>query len=57
MTGWKSKVGGVSAILTGLGLIVKEIAEGTYNFAPGIGFITAGIGGMGIAHKIEKAAT
>lgn len=58
MTGWKSKVSGVGAILGGLALIIKGITGDSFDWNSiqnGFAGIVGGFGILGIAHKIEKA--
>ena len=58
MSGWKTWAGGIGVILGGLAIIVKEIADGTFNFAnimQGVTVIGGGLSVLGIGHKVEKA--
>ncbi len=58
MTGWKSKLASISSMLGGLALIIKDIADGSFeHFAEGWSMIVFGIGIWGVAHKIEKTGT
>lgn len=59
MTGWKSKLGGIGAILTGAAMIVSGILD-NFNLdtiTKGALAIAAGFSVIGVAHKIEKAST
>ena len=58
MSGWKTWVAGGISILSGLILIGKTLIgepgpEG--GFVEGIALIVAGLGLIGIGHKVEKA--
>ena len=58
MTGWKSKVSGIGAILSGSALIIAGVAGEKFDFETikqGVAAIVAGFGILGIAHKIEKS--
>jgi hypothetical protein len=56
MTGWKTKLGGVSMILTGLGLVIKGVVETEGDsITEGISLLGMGFAALGIGHKIEKA--
>ena len=55
MGGWKTWVAAIASIAGGVGLILKDVAAGTFdNFAEGWGLIVAGLGMIGIGNKIEK---
>ena len=60
MKGWKTKVGGIGSIASGVVLIAQAlvVAEGSVDFSriqEGIVLIVAGFAVLGIGHKIEKA--
>ena len=56
MKGWKTKLGGVSMIRTGLGLAIKGLVEGEGDsITEGISLLGMGFAAIGIGHKIEKA--
>jgi len=56
MKGWKTWSGGIGLVLTGVGIILKGLSEGTFDgMTEGIGFISSGFAVIGIGHKIEKA--
>lgn len=59
MTGWKTKFGGAGMILAGLGMVIAGLVadpmDGT-KITEGIALIGAGLGAIGIGHKIEKSA-
>ena len=58
MNGWKTTLGGVSSILTGLAVFAKAYSDGTldiHTMQTGMGFISAGIAAIGIGHKLDKA--
>ena len=50
MKGWKTWLAGIGSILWG----VIGIVTGTHDLEVGIGFITGGLGIIGIGHKLEK---
>ena len=54
MKGWKTWLSGLGVIATGIGLIVEQIVNETYNFAEGVVVVSGGLGIIGIGHKIEK---
>ena len=60
MTGWKTKWGGITAIIGGLGLCMSAITfdpfciDGT-KFAAGVTAIGGGLELIGVGHKIEKS--
>ncbi len=56
MGGWKTWIGGLSLIFSGLALALKEIKEGTYSFQEAVVLIGQGFAVIGIGHKIEKSA-
>ncbi len=56
MKGWKTKLGGVSMILTGLGMAIKGLLEGEGDsITEGVSLLGMGLAAIGIGHKIEKA--
>lgn len=64
MTGTKTWIAALISIVTGLGMLLtaglalmngEAAPEGT-SISAGIGFISAGIGMIGIGHKVEKGA-
>lgn len=58
MSGWKSKAAGIGAILGGLALVIKGVVADSLDFQSikeGIAAVIAGLGVLGVAHKIEKA--
>lgn len=59
MGGWKTWVAAIGMILTGLGLIiagmVSDPIEGD-KIKQGLTLLFAGLGMIGLGHKIEKAA-
>lgn len=58
MTGWKSKVGGIGAICTGVGMIAAGLVGEKFNFdliKEGLVIVSGGFAVLGVAHKIEKA--
>ena len=59
MTGWKTKSSGLLLIVSGLGVCAGSISFDPFSlngeqFVTGVGMISAGLGIMGIGHKIEK---
>ena len=57
MTGWKTKVAAVAAMLTGAGLLIAGLLEGDGDqIKEGWTAIVGGLTILGIGHKIEKAA-
>jgi hypothetical protein len=57
MKGWKTWLGSIGSILTGLGVIVHCITSGDYSqLNLGIIAISGGIAAIGIGHKVEKNA-
>ena len=59
MTGWKTKVGAIGSIASGVVIIAQAIvvAEGSLDFdkiMDGLVLIAAGFAVFGIGHKIEK---
>lgn len=57
MSGWKTWAGGSGLILSGMAMIAKAISEGTLDgIQEGVALISAGLGAIGIGHKIEKAS-
>ncbi len=58
MKGWKTKVGAVGVICTGIGLVIGGLTAEPINgemLAAGLVVIFGAFEGYGIAHKIEKA--
>ncbi len=56
MSGWKTWAAGLSGILSGAAMIVMALTgEGGGSVSEGIALIVAGLGILGIGHKIEKA--
>lgn len=58
MGGWKTWVAAIGLMLTGLGMIAAGVAADPLNpdqIWEGILLILAGLGMIGIGHKIEKA--
>jgi hypothetical protein len=55
MTGWKTKVAGLAAICTGLGLVGSGLAAGDAERIVA-GLITAlgGLSVLGLGHKVDK---
>lgn len=59
MSGWKSWAAGIGAMLGGAALVLKGVAGDSFDFdsiKQGVAAIIAGLGLLGVAHKIEKAA-
>lgn len=63
MNGWKTKTAAIGTILMGVGTMLTEAinmiqGEGgdTETLKGGMLMVTAGLGMLGIGHKIEKAA-
>lgn len=60
MEGWKTKLGGVGAVLTGIGLIIAGVLadpmDGT-KIIEGIAAISAGFVALGLGHKADKLKT
>lgn len=54
MKGWKTLMAGVGLICTGLGLIAKEIVEGTWNLQTGVTTLLSGLAVIGLGHKLDK---
>ena len=60
MSGWKSKVAGVGAMLTGLGMMIVGVLKDTIDMdaiKTGWEMLLGGLAVLGIAHKVEKAGT
>jgi hypothetical protein len=61
LDGYKSKIGGVGLILTGItgliGLIFPDQGLPKMDFQTSAGFVSAGVGAIGIAHKMQKSIT
>lgn len=56
MTGWKTWAGGAGMILSGLAMVATAVSQGTLDgIQEGVALIGAGLGTIGIGHKIEKA--
>ena len=60
MKGWKTKVGAIGLVLTGIGTVIGGIDFETFavdsdKLTTGFGMIGAGLTAFGIGHKIEKA--
>lgn len=59
MSGWKTKLGGTGLIFTGLGLIIGGLLSEPISgemLASGFTSLFLGWAGLGLGHKIEKAA-
>ena len=59
MKGWKTWVAGIGTILTGLGMIAAGVTKEGFSLEAvkgGALTVWAGMGVIGIGHKIEKAA-
>lgn len=57
MKGWKTWLGAIGSISTGIGIIVHCLTSGDYNqFTVGMFAISGGITAIGLGHKIEKNA-
>lgn len=58
MTGWKTKLGGLALIFSGLALGIVGVTEGfnMEKIAQGGALIGSGLAAWGIGHKIEKAS-
>ena len=64
MGGWKTWVGGIGIIASGVGLItativaekfeLAELAAGMALISKGVGIIAAGFAAIGLGHKLEK---
>ena len=58
MTGWKTKVGGIGGICTGLGMCIAAILadpiDGTM-LSAGLALMAVSLEGIGIGHKLEKS--
>ena len=60
MGGWKTWAAGLLSITTGITAILKEVANGTFDFGhiqAGIMMISTGLAAIGLGHKIEKNGT
>jgi len=58
MSGWKTWVGGLGMIATGIGTVIGGILAEPLDWAAvekGIALIAGGIAVLGIGHKIEKS--
>jgi len=58
MSGWKTWAAGIGTILTGLGAIGAAVAKDGLDFSAiqaGALTVLAGLGVLGIGHKIEKS--
>ena len=57
MTGWKTKLGCAVVILSGLAMAIQAFLDGDWNKVQiGLVGVGTGLAGLGIGHKIEKAA-
>jgi len=59
MHGWKTWASGIGTMLTGLGMIGTGLAADPMSFeaiVAGLAMFWAGLGILGIGHKVEKAA-
>jgi sulfite exporter TauE/SafE len=59
MKGWKTWAAAIGMILGGLGQIVGEVSNDSWSFESvqaGYAMIMAGLGLIGIGHKVEKNA-
>ena len=58
MQGWKTKLAGVSSILSGAGLVIGGlVSDAGPDFGQvksGMGMVIAGLGMLGIGHKLDK---
>lgn len=57
MGGWKTWAGSILAISTGIGMVAKEVVDGTFDFGKittGIGMVAGGLAALGIGHKVDK---
>ena len=58
MRGWKTWVAAIGTILTGLGMVASALSkEGGFSFEnvqAGILTVTAGLGMVGLGHKMDK---
>jgi hypothetical protein len=57
MTGWKTKAGGIGAILGGAALIITGVIGDKFDFElvkQGVAGIVGGLGLLGIGHKLDK---
>ena len=58
MSGWKTWTAGLASIASGVAMILTSVASDGFSFdalKEGIGLIVAGLGIIGVGHKIEKA--
>jgi hypothetical protein len=58
MTGWKTWAAGIGSIVSGVGMIIVAVSSDPINgelITSGIALIIAGLGLLGIGHKIEKS--
>lgn len=58
MSGWKTWAAGLGAVLGGAALVLKGVAGDSFDFESikqGVAAIIAGLGIIGIGHKVEKA--
>jgi len=55
MKGWKTKAGGVGAILGGVALIIKAVIDGDWSqITTAWAGIVGGLTALGIGHKVDK---
>ena len=57
MNGWKTKTAGVGGILAGAGLVIAGLVGEKFDFElvkQGVGAIVAGLGALGLGHKLDK---
>lgn len=59
MQGWKTWVGGIGFICTGVGTIISAVNFETWVFdgdqlTTGVGMVFAGFAAIGLGHKVEK---
>lgn len=60
MTGWKTKLGGIGLILTGLSMIIAAVSGDHFDVTKiqeGAMTAMSGFAVLGIGHKIEKSGT
>jgi hypothetical protein len=56
LTGYKTRLGAIGLMLTGLGMVAKSLSEGFSwgEISDGIGLALTGLAAWGIGHKIER---
>ena len=57
MTGWKTWTAGLASVASGVAMILNSVVSDGFSFdalKEGIGLIVAGLGVIGIGHKVEK---